>query len=46
LLSNEHEPVNIGNPNELTIRQFAETINRLTGNQAGIIVQPEKRIKR
>jgi len=44
LLSDEHEPVNIGNPNELTIREFAETINRLTGNQSGIIVQPEKRI--
>jgi dTDP-glucose 4,6-dehydratase len=45
LLSDEHEPVNIGNPNELTIREFAETINRLTGNTAGIIVQLEKRIK-
>jgi dTDP-glucose 4,6-dehydratase len=45
LLSDEHEPVNIGNPNELTIREFAETINRLTGNTAGIVVQPEKRIK-
>jgi dTDP-glucose 4,6-dehydratase len=45
LLSEEHDPVNIGNPNELTILQFAETINRLTGNQAGIVFQPEKRIK-
>lgn len=37
LLSDEHLPVNIGNPNEITILQFAETINRLTGNTAGIV---------
>jgi dTDP-glucose 4,6-dehydratase len=36
LLSDEHEPVNIGNPVETTILDFAETINRLTGNRAGI----------
>src|SRR6516164_8207341 len=37
LLSNEVEPVNIGNPGEFTIREFAEVINRLTDNPAGII---------
>ena len=36
LYSDEHLPVNIGNPNEMTILQFAETINRITGNQGGI----------
>jgi dTDP-glucose 4,6-dehydratase len=36
LYSNEHYPVNIGNPVEMTILQFAETINRVTGNKAGI----------
>jgi dTDP-glucose 4,6-dehydratase len=36
LLSDEHEPVNIGNPQETTILQFAEIINRLTENPAGI----------
>jgi dTDP-glucose 4,6-dehydratase len=36
LHSDEHLPVNIGNPNELSILQFAETINRIVGNQAGI----------
>jgi dTDP-glucose 4,6-dehydratase len=36
LLSDEIEPVNIGNPGEYTIKQFAEVINRLTGNAAGI----------
>jgi dTDP-glucose 4,6-dehydratase len=45
LMSDEHEPVNIGNPTELSIVEFAEVINRLTGNTAGMIVQPEKRIK-
>ncbi len=37
LLSDEHLPVNIGNPVELTILEFAEKINQLVGNQAGII---------
>src|SRR5215813_13326054 len=37
LLSNEVEPVNIGNPGEYTIKQFAEVVNRLTDNPAGIV---------
>jgi dTDP-glucose 4,6-dehydratase len=36
LYSSEHLPVNIGSQNEMSILQFAETINRITGNQAGI----------
>jgi dTDP-glucose 4,6-dehydratase len=36
LYSEEHMPVNIGNPVEMTILQFAEAINRITGNPAGI----------
>lgn len=36
LYSDEHLPVNVGNPNEMTILQFAETINRIVGNPAGI----------
>ena len=44
LYSDEHDPVNIGNPQETTIREFAETINRLTGNQAGVIYRPESRL--
>ena len=39
LTSNEVEPVNIGNPGEYTIRQFAEVINQITGNQAGIVTK-------
>ena len=34
LYSSEHMPVNIGNPVEMTILQFAQTINHLTGNAA------------
>ncbi len=40
LLSDEVEPTNIGNPAEMTILQFAEVINELTGNKAGIIYKP------
>jgi dTDP-glucose 4,6-dehydratase len=40
LLSNEVEPVNIGNPTELTIREFAERINAITGNPGGIVFKP------
>lgn len=40
LLSDEKEPVNIGNPTEMTIGNFAEVINRLTGNPAGVIYDP------
>ncbi|MBK8135450.1 MAG: SDR family oxidoreductase [Chloroflexi bacterium] len=35
--SDYHLPVNIGNPQELTINQFAEAVNRLTDNPAGTI---------
>jgi dTDP-glucose 4,6-dehydratase len=37
LHSDEIDPVNIGNPGEYTIRQFAEEINRLTSNAAGVV---------
>jgi dTDP-glucose 4,6-dehydratase len=37
LLSEEHDPVNVGNPAEISILQFAETINQIVGNKAGII---------
>jgi dTDP-glucose 4,6-dehydratase len=39
LQSDYTDPVNIGNPQERTIRQFAEVINALTDNPAGIITQ-------
>lgn len=40
LLSGETDPVNVGNPTELTILQFAEAINALTGNRAGVVFKP------
>ncbi len=43
LLSDEHGPVNIGNPVETSILEFANTINRLTGNPAGIVFKPGQR---
>ena len=43
LLSDEHQPVNIGNPVETTILEFAESINRMVGNKAGIVLQPAER---
>ena len=36
LFSDYHQPVNIGNPTEMTILELAETINKVVGNQAGI----------
>jgi dTDP-glucose 4,6-dehydratase len=44
LLSDEHLPVNIGNPIETSILGFAETINHLTGNTAGLDFQTDKRL--
>ena len=38
--SETHDPVNIGNPSELTIREFAETIIRLTGTKSEIESRP------
>ena len=40
LMSNYNMPVNIGNPNEITINQFAEEIIRLTGTKTKIIYFP------
>ena len=39
-LSDFHEPVNIGNPREMTIRQFAEEILRITGSHSKIETHP------
>lgn len=44
LLSDEHLPVNIGNPAEISILDFASVINELTGNDAGIIFKKDKRL--
>ena len=44
LQSDEHYPVNIGNPAEISILQFAEEINRITGNKAGMEFKIDKRL--
>jgi dTDP-glucose 4,6-dehydratase len=36
LYSNEHMPVNIGNPVEMSLLEFARTINRITGNPSDV----------
>jgi len=46
LYSDEHYPINIGNPIEMTILQFAEAINKITGNKAGIVFQEDSRSAR
>ncbi len=45
LLSDEDYPVNLGNPEEMTILEFAQVVNEVTGNPGGIVFQPEKRIE-
>jgi dTDP-glucose 4,6-dehydratase len=45
LYSDEHAPVNIGNPVETTMLEFAEMINRLTDNPAGMIFEPRLRLE-
>ena len=38
-----HEPVNLGNPAEMTIAQLGEAVNRLTGNSASLQLIPNGR---
>lgn len=38
--SQEHLPVNIGNPHEITILEFAERIRAITGGQATLAFRP------
>ncbi len=40
LMSDYTMPVNIGNPEEITIREFAEEIIKLTGTQQKIVYKP------
>ncbi len=39
-MSDEHMPVNIGNPNEFTVRQLAELVLELTGSRSVIKSHP------
>ena len=40
LESDHHEPVNVGNPREMTILEFAEQVLRYTGSKSGIRFEP------
>ena len=40
LMSEEREPVNIGNPVELSVLEFAKTIRELTGTSSEIVFRP------
>jgi dTDP-glucose 4,6-dehydratase len=40
MLSKENDPINIGNPVEITIKQIAETIIRMTGSTSKIVYRP------
>ena len=40
MLSKEHGPINIGNPHEMTIKEIAETIVRMTGSKSKIVYRP------
>lgn len=40
LFADFHEPVNLGNPNEVTILEFAREILRLSGSQSEIAYKP------
>lgn len=43
LRSDVNEPVNLGNPTELTILELAEFVNELTENPAGLEFLPDRR---
>src|SRR6059036_1606710 len=40
MLSSENDPINIGNPREMTIKAIAETIIRMTGSTSKIVYRP------
>src|SRR6266568_8071312 len=40
LMSNDPNPTNIGNPNEMTVLEFAQTIKRIVGTAAPIELRP------
>jgi len=40
MMSDEHEPTNIGNPQEITILEFAEKVRALMGAKVEIVFEP------
>jgi dTDP-glucose 4,6-dehydratase len=44
LMSNVHEPVNIGNPVEMSVLELALKVNEIINNPAGIVVKEDMRL--
>jgi dTDP-glucose 4,6-dehydratase len=44
MMSDFHDPVNIGNPNEISIREFSSLVNELIDNKKGTITKMAKRL--
>jgi len=40
MMSEERYPVNLGNPSEMTILEFAEYIQRITGTRSTLVFEP------
>jgi dTDP-glucose 4,6-dehydratase len=40
MLSDTNDPVNIGNPHEMSIKEIAETIIRMTGSSSKLVTRP------
>jgi nucleoside-diphosphate-sugar epimerase len=40
MLSHENDPINIGNPREMTIEEIARTIIRMTGSKSAVVYRP------
>jgi dTDP-glucose 4,6-dehydratase len=40
MLSEQNDPINIGNPREMTIKEIAETIIRMTGSTSKLVTRP------
>ncbi|MFN7914224.1 MAG: UDP-glucuronic acid decarboxylase family protein [Vicinamibacterales bacterium] len=40
MLSDQNDPINIGNPREMTIKEIAETIIRMTGSSSKLVTRP------
>jgi dTDP-glucose 4,6-dehydratase len=44
MMSDFHDPVNIGNPNEISIREFSDLVNELIDNKKGTVTKMAKRL--
>jgi dTDP-glucose 4,6-dehydratase len=40
LFSDESEPVNIGNPNEMNVLELARLVQEISGNESGVVTEP------